>query len=77
MLTMTEILELYEKFYALDFKLYKEEKTPENFFSYRSFEIKKFRGLEQVSLNFSKNDLILLLGLNESGKMSYSPEIGH
>ena len=46
------------------------EKETENYFSYKSIEIKGFRGLSDVSLNFSKNDLVLLLGLNESGKTS-------
>ena len=46
------------------------EKETENYFSYKSIEIKGFRGLSHVSLNFSKNDLVLLLGLNESGKTS-------
>lgn len=36
--------------------------------SYVKFEIKNFKGIENVSVDLVKNDLILLLGLNESGK---------
>lgn len=57
-------------FYRLKLKIFGEEKEPDNFFSYKSFQISKFRGLENVSINFSRNDLVLLLGLNESGKTS-------
>lgn len=46
------------------------EKEPEAHFSYEAFRIQKFRGLEDVSISFSKDELVLLLGLNESGKTS-------
>ena len=46
------------------------EKEPEAHFSYESFRIQRFRGLENVSISFSKDELVLLLGLNESGKTS-------
>lgn len=36
--------------------------------SYSKFEIKNFKGIELVTVDLVKNDLILLLGLNESGK---------
>ncbi len=35
---------------------------------YKSFEIKNFKGIEDVTISLRKNDLVLLLGLNESGK---------
>lgn len=37
---------------------------------YKSFTIKNFKGISEVSLSLVKNDLVLLLGLNESGKTS-------
>lgn len=49
---------------------YGQEKEPENFFSYSGFRLRSFRGLDDITLDFSKNELILLLGLNESGKTS-------
>src|SRR6267378_1495724 len=58
------------EFYLFPLKLFLGEKDPVNYFAYRSFDIQSYRGLERVSLNFSKNDLLLLLGLNESGKTS-------
>lgn len=36
--------------------------------SYVKFDIKNFKGIDEVSVNLVKNDLVLLLGLNESGK---------
>ncbi len=36
--------------------------------SYKSFEIKNFKGIDHVSIDLIKNNLVLLLGLNESGK---------
>lgn len=57
----------FYRFYA---PIFKAEKEAENYFSYKSIDIKRFRGLDHVSLNFSRNDLVLLLGLNESGKTS-------
>ena len=35
---------------------------------YRKFQIQRFRGVKDVSVSLVKNDLVLLLGLNESGK---------
>ncbi len=35
---------------------------------YKDFEIKCFKGIDHVSISLVKNDLVLLLGLNESGK---------
>lgn len=64
---MSDWFEPYYRFWA---PIFSREKETENYFSYKSIEIKGFRGLSHVSLNFSKNDLVLLLGLNESGKTS-------
>ena len=36
--------------------------------TYSKFDIRNFKGIEFASVNLIKNDLILLLGLNESGK---------
>jgi energy-coupling factor transporter ATP-binding protein EcfA2 len=47
-----------------------EEKEPEQHFAYEAFRIQGFRGLEDVSVSFAKDALVLLLGLNESGKTS-------
>jgi len=58
------------EYYSEPLQIFFEEKEPEKYFSYKSFRIKKFRGLADVSLNFKKSDLTLLLGLNESGKTS-------
>lgn len=35
---------------------------------YKNFRIQNFKGIDDVSINLVKNDLVLLLGLNESGK---------
>lgn len=35
---------------------------------YKSFTVKKYKGVENVSIDFSKNRIITLVGLNESGK---------
>lgn len=35
---------------------------------YKNFEIQKFKGISDISVSLYKNDLVLLLGLNESGK---------
>ncbi|MBM1107511.1 AAA family ATPase [Aurantibacter crassamenti] len=35
---------------------------------YKNFTIENFKGIKKVSLSLRKNDLVLLLGLNESGK---------
>jgi predicted ATP-dependent endonuclease of OLD family len=64
------MLDLVAEYYTDPLPIFMEEKEPENFFSYRRFEVKNFRGLEDVAIDFSKNELILLLGLNESGKTS-------
>lgn len=63
-------LSYLEEYYSVPLPIFVEDKEPENYFSYKSFEIKGFRGLEDVSLDFYKNELMLLLGLNESGKTS-------
>lgn len=67
---MTRYSEILIDFYTIPIRHFFEEKEPEKNFTYRSFRVQNFRGLEDVSLNFSKNDLMLLLGLNESGKTS-------
>ena len=67
---IAELIEAIAEFYSDPLPIFTEEKDPETFFSYKSFRIQGFRGLEDVSLNFHKNDLMLLLGLNESGKTS-------
>lgn len=64
------MLDLIAEYYTDPLPIFMDEKEPENFFSYRRFEVKNFRGLEDVAIDFSKNELILLLGLNESGKTS-------
>lgn len=64
------MVELMRAFYRYYVPIFNTEKETENYFSYNSMDIKGFRGLDQVSLNFSRNDLVLLLGLNESGKTS-------
>lgn len=58
------------EFYLNPLQIFFEEKDPEKRFSYRKFFIKNYRGLKDVQLNFTKSDLTLLLGLNESGKTS-------
>lgn len=63
-------LSYLEEFYSVPLPIFVEEKEPETFFAYKSFHVKWFRGLGDVSLDFHKNALILLLGLNESGKTS-------
>lgn len=65
-----EMMEAIAEYYSDPLPIFVEEKEPENFFSYKGFRIQGFRGLEDVSLSFHKNDLMLLLGLNESGKTS-------
>ena len=35
---------------------------------YKNFEIEHYKGIEKVEISLKKNDLVLLLGLNESGK---------
>lgn len=65
------ILDIWSEFYIDPLPVFLEkEKEPDNYFGYKSFKIQDFRGLEDVSLDFTRNDLILLLGLNESGKTS-------
>lgn len=44
----------------------KEPKIPKLY--YEGFLIQNFKGLKKVEISFKKNDLLLLLGLNESGK---------
>ena len=64
---MIDIMLQYYRFFV---PIFNTEKEAENYFSYKSIDIRRFKGLEHVSLNFSRNDLVLLLGLNESGKTS-------
>lgn len=64
------MLDFLRGFYRFPAPIFAAEKETENFFSYKSIDIKGFKGLDRVSLNFSRNDLVLLLGLNESGKTS-------
>ena len=61
---------IFRAFYRYPTPIFRTDKETENYFSYRSIDINRFKGLDHVSLNFSKNDLVLLLGLNESGKTS-------
>ena len=63
-------MKFYSPFYLYRVPLFHEEKETENYFTYKSFKVVQFKGLKKVSLNFSRNDLVLLLGLNESGKTS-------
>ncbi len=35
---------------------------------YKNFAIEHYKGIEKVEISLKKNDLLLLLGLNESGK---------
>lgn len=67
---MLKVLENLIDFYSFPLAVFREEKEPQPSLSYRSFHIRNFRGLADVRLSFARNDLILLLGLNESGKTS-------
>ena len=68
-LTLTKaVLTVLSEFYRDPLPIFYEEKEPQNYFSYTHFSVRSFRGLEAVDLDFKKNDLTLLLGLNESGK---------
>ena len=62
-----DILSSYNKVVVKEFYV---DKEPEKFFSYENFRIRDFRGLSDVSISFNKDELVLLLGLNESGKTS-------
>ena len=64
------MLDVLNQFYRFVVPIFMTDKESENYFSYKSMDIKGFKGLTNVSLNFSRNDLVLLLGLNESGKTS-------
>ena len=64
------MLDFWLNFYRFPIPIFNAEKETENYFTYKSIDIKGFKGLDHVSLNFSRNDLVLLLGLNESGKTS-------
>ena len=66
-MTMIEFMLNFYRYYV---PLFSAEKETENYFTYKSIDVKGFKGLDHVSLNFSRNDLVLLLGLNESGKTS-------
>ena len=58
------------EFYAFWAPVFSAEKDAENYFNYNSMTIQNFKGLNQAALKFGKNELVLLLGLNESGKTS-------
>lgn len=45
-----------------------EKKTEQPILSYSSFEIQNYKGISKAEVSLVKNDLVLLLGLNESGK---------
>lgn len=45
-------------------------RTEEPEFTYSSFRIQSYRGIDDVSISFKRSNLALLLGLNESGKTS-------
>lgn len=62
------VLAILSEYYVEPLPIFHEEREPENYFSYTHFKVKSFRGLDTVDLDFAKNDLTLLLGLNESGK---------
>ena len=64
------MLDLIDEFYRFYVPLFTTEKDTENYFTYKSIDARGFKGLDHVSLNFSRNDLVLMLGLNESGKTS-------
>jgi len=65
------VLDFFREFYVDPLPIFfDKEKEPENYFSYDHFQVRGFRGLEDVSLDLTKDALILLLGLNESGKTS-------
>ena len=69
LLTLTRAIRAeISQYYSDPLQLFYEEKEPENYFSYTHFSVRSFRGLEGVDLDFARNDLTLLLGLNESGK---------
>lgn len=68
-ITLTKaVLAVLAEYYVDPLPIFQEEKEPQNFFSYKNFKVNSFRGLDSVELDFAKNDLTLLLGLNESGK---------
>lgn len=62
------VLAILAEYYSDPLPIFYEEKEPQNYFSYTHFSVRSFRGLNSVDLDFKKNDLTLLLGLNESGK---------
>ena len=47
-------------------EIVKNQKVPKLYFE--KFTLTNFKGVKKMSLNFVKDDLVLLLGLNESGK---------
>ena len=52
------IFEILAEFYYDPLPVfYDKEKEPVTYFAYKGFELKSFRGLEHVSLDFTKNDL--------------------
>ena len=57
-------------FYEIPLSFFPSTKEPRENFSFKKFTLENFRGIKNISLNFARNDLVLLLGLNESGKTS-------
>ena len=47
-------------------EIIKSQRVPKLY--YEKFTIRDFKGIKKVNVNFVKEDLVLLLGLNESGK---------
>jgi predicted ATP-dependent endonuclease of OLD family len=62
------VVAILTEYYSDPLPIFHEEKDPQNYFSYSHFKVRSFRGLDEVDLDFAKNDMTLLLGLNESGK---------
>jgi len=61
-------------YFSPDFKMKGKEGSESSFSQkvpklyFRNFAISDFKGIKKVTLSFVKDDLVLLLGLNESGK---------
>jgi len=56
----------YEEYDEEGEEITKLQKVPKLY--YEKFTVKNFKGIKKVDVNFAKDDLVLLLGLNESGK---------
>ena len=57
-------------YYRFNIPLFSAEKETENYFTYKSIDIRGFKGLDHVFLNFSRNDLVLLLDSMNLGKQA-------